>query len=365
MNHTMKTRIQIRRDTTENWLKNKDTVPAAGEPCFDLDTGVLKIGDGVTTYEKLKSIGASGDADADISQIQEKISALEASVGTKGEESSISADDLWAAIEEIKAAYEAADADIKSDLSENYYDKTSADSKIDEKISAALSVTYKPAGSIAFEDLPSPSVSELGKVYNITNSFTTTDDFKEGTGHEYPEGTNVVCVETDDSTYKWSVLTGLVDLSGYVTTSDLTDALKDKVDTVEGSSLVEDTLIEKLRALSNIKTTSSEFSVSPEGELSVQSIDQNKVEGLPDALAAKLTGVVVGSTPLKASDGVVTVPIATSDLIGVVKGTELENGVSIAEDGTMSVNSINISKLAQGADDVLVLDGGASDSVTV
>ena len=55
-NNTMKTKIQVRRDTTANWLTNKDVVPAAGEPCFDLELGTLKIGDGVTSYENLKEI---------------------------------------------------------------------------------------------------------------------------------------------------------------------------------------------------------------------------------------------------------------------------------------------------------------------
>lgn len=57
---TVKTQIQVRRDTTANWELNKATVPAAGEPCFDLDTGILKIGDGVNTYENLKAISGSG-----------------------------------------------------------------------------------------------------------------------------------------------------------------------------------------------------------------------------------------------------------------------------------------------------------------
>lgn len=58
-NTTMKTQIQVRRDTTANWLANKDVVPAAGEPCFDLELGTLKIGDGVTTYENLKAMPMS------------------------------------------------------------------------------------------------------------------------------------------------------------------------------------------------------------------------------------------------------------------------------------------------------------------
>lgn len=56
----IKTQIQFRRDTTENWLLNKNTVPAAGEPCFDITLGTLKIGDGVKTYEELKPIGGEG-----------------------------------------------------------------------------------------------------------------------------------------------------------------------------------------------------------------------------------------------------------------------------------------------------------------
>lgn len=55
----LKTTIQIRRDTTANWTTNKDVIPAAGEPCLDIDTGIVKYGDGKTTYENLKESGAS------------------------------------------------------------------------------------------------------------------------------------------------------------------------------------------------------------------------------------------------------------------------------------------------------------------
>lgn len=58
-NTTLRTRIQLRRDTTANWLLNKDVVPGAGEPCYDTDTGTLRIGDGTTTYENLEAVGAS------------------------------------------------------------------------------------------------------------------------------------------------------------------------------------------------------------------------------------------------------------------------------------------------------------------
>ena len=57
MANVIRTVIQFRRDTSANWLLHKDVIPAAGEPCFEIDTGVLKIGDGSTTYENLPAIG--------------------------------------------------------------------------------------------------------------------------------------------------------------------------------------------------------------------------------------------------------------------------------------------------------------------
>ena len=85
-------------------------------------------------------------------------------------------------------------------------------------IDAAISSTYKPAGSVAFASLPTLGSSINGNVYNVTDAFTTTSDFVEGAGKSYPAGTNVVCINTTGSTYKWDVLAGFVDLSGYQTT---------------------------------------------------------------------------------------------------------------------------------------------------
>ena len=50
------TKIQVRRDTSTNWTTNNPT-PAAGEPCYETDTGKLKMGDGVTAYNSLPYIG--------------------------------------------------------------------------------------------------------------------------------------------------------------------------------------------------------------------------------------------------------------------------------------------------------------------
>ena len=308
---------------------------------------------------KLASTTASGDLTEDVLELQGKVSALETSVGTKEEESSITASNLWAAIEEVKAAYEAADSSINGKFND-YYNKTEADSKIDQKIATAISSTYKPAGSIMFSFLPTLGADQEGKVYNIIDAFTTTEDFVEGADNKYPAGTNVVCIDTDDAgTYKWDVLAGFVDLSGYETTSSVDTKLANKVDKVEGSSLVQDTLIAKLQGLAEIKGVSDELEIDPDDKiLGVKAIAQEKITGLPAALAEKIKSITVGTTPLQVSNGAVTIPIATAEALGVVKSTTSENGVSITGDGTMIVNNINIEKITQTHGTELILNGG-------
>ena len=63
---TIKTIFQLRRGTTAEWELNKSVIPAAGEPCFDLELNTLKIGNGVDTYENLEPInGAKFEIAAD------------------------------------------------------------------------------------------------------------------------------------------------------------------------------------------------------------------------------------------------------------------------------------------------------------
>lgn len=75
---------------------------------------------------------------------------------------------------------------------------------------------YYPAGSVLFADLPALAADKVGAVYDIKDEFTTTADFLEGAGVEYPARTNVAIVNTgteDTPVYKYDVSTGM--LSGY------------------------------------------------------------------------------------------------------------------------------------------------------
>lgn len=120
--------------------------------------------------------------------------------------------------------------------SKGYDTVTSVDGKVEAAktelqgaIDAAVSSVYTPKGSVAFASLPAMSADAVGDVYNVTDAFTTTDSFVEGSGKKYPSGTNVVCV-TDGDAQKWDVLAGMVDLSGYVQASDLETVTTTEID---------------------------------------------------------------------------------------------------------------------------------------
>ena len=104
-------------------------------------------------------------------------------------------------------------------------------SEVESAIKAATTSVYKPAGSVAFTNLPTPAAANEGNVYNITDSFTTTASFVEGAGNKYPAGTNVVVIKSGTS-YLFDVLPGFIDLSGYVLSSDIVSITNAELDDI-------------------------------------------------------------------------------------------------------------------------------------
>ena len=102
--------------------------------------------------------------------------------------------------------------------------KAEAESYTDTQITAKLSAVYKPAGSIAASGLVSGLLvkDNLGKVYNLTDKLTVNSsnksNFVENVESNYPAGTNIVVVDTNNgvgqAVYKFDILAGFVDLSG-------------------------------------------------------------------------------------------------------------------------------------------------------
>lgn len=106
------------------------------------------------------------------------------------------------------------------------YSRTELDSK--------LSAVYKPGGTVLFSQLPTPSAETLGFVYNLGEAFITDDRFLTSTPVPYPIGTDVavIAVPGDPITYKFDVLAGFVDLSGYWKKTDLVAITNQEIDTI-------------------------------------------------------------------------------------------------------------------------------------
>lgn len=84
-----------------------------------------------------------------------------------------------------------------SDNAKYYYQQV-------KDVSEGLKGGLQPHGTCAFADLPALADVNAGWMFNISDEFTTTDDFKEGSGNVIPAGANIY--KTSDG--KWDVLAG-------------------------------------------------------------------------------------------------------------------------------------------------------------
>ena len=117
------------------------------------------------------------------------------------------------AIAAVQAAMPTKVSDLTNDS--NFQTET----QVDNKISAAVAGALQPAGSIAFASLPAAAEANCNKIYNITDAFTTTSDFVEGSGKSYPAGTNVAIINVgtaQNPSYKYDTYTGTFDFSGFM-----------------------------------------------------------------------------------------------------------------------------------------------------
>lgn len=112
--------------------------------------------------------------------------------------------------------------------------------ELEKEIGTQVAGAFVAKGSCAFSDLADKlSEGNVGDVYNVTDSFNTDESFVEGAGHHYEAGTNVVLVDNDG--HKWDAMAATVDLTNYVTKSELralettVTAVSNKADTNESN----------------------------------------------------------------------------------------------------------------------------------
>lgn len=137
-----------------------------------------------------------------------------ATASAKADEASISAANAKAS--ETVASNKAQESSEYADLSKSY--AVGTDNSVREndsidnskyyyeqarQISEGLNGALLPMGTITFSQLSSQT-KQPGYMYNISDEFVTTTDFREGAGHTIPAGTNVYCT----ADLKWDCLAG-------------------------------------------------------------------------------------------------------------------------------------------------------------
>ena len=103
------------------------------------------------------------------------------------------------------------------------------------KLGGAL--VYK--GSIPFASLPALAKENVGHVYNITDAFTTTENFVEGAGHEYQAGQNVAVAEVSEGVYRYDVLSQPINLAEYVRGDEMHEITNEEFDELWDSVFTE------------------------------------------------------------------------------------------------------------------------------
>lgn len=88
-----------------------------------------------------------------------------------------------------------------------------------------IASAYSFEGSVAFKDLPTLSTTDKGKVYNVTDAFKDGDKI-------YPAGTNVAWTGT-----AWDPLAGYTDFSVFATNATLTSELAKKQNNLSADQL--------------------------------------------------------------------------------------------------------------------------------
>lgn len=174
--------------------------------------------------------------------------------------------------------------------------------------------------------------------------------------------------EDDNKYHEWILINGVfepvgsweVDLSSYAKTSDVETALNKKVDKVEGSRLITNEEVEKLSGIETgaqvnvINGVSSDFTISENKELQLNTISQDKIIGLSDTLNTK---VDKKTSTISNEDGSTTEvdwtllsPDDKSKLDSITEGAEPNYIKAVVEEfnvinGTLEVNQIPISKI--------------------
>ena len=342
----LKMRIQFRRATTAEWETYKDVVPAAGEPCFDLDLGTLKIGDGVKTYEQLSAIGggdsitvsADGNSivlDGDVFKLAGFDAAATGAQPRKNADGKLE----WVVPStETVEGLQTTVAGLQSDV-ENLQSKVDVVQEILTPTEGGQSPLADRVSTLETKMDGTGEGSVDKKIDAKINDFAEkiSDD---GTVNTFKELVDYVAAHGSEAANMAANITVLQGLVGDTSVSEqIAEAVAGKVDAVPDKGLstndFTNTLFEKLEGI--------------ESNAQVNKIEKIDVDGYSVAV----------------TDRIANIPVASLSHAGVIKSSTGANKVNVANNGEMSVNKVSVGSIFVPIGDELILDGGDASGVSI
>ena len=157
------------------------------------DTASIKAGEATTSANTAQQYASNSAESANVAN-EKANSAANSAIGAT---SSANTAQQYASNAAISASAAQNYAVADTDSAKYYYEQA-------RRISESFSGALRPMGTVTFANLPMLSETASGSMYNISDQFTTTNEFKEGVGNAIPAGANIY--KTEDG--KWDVLAG-------------------------------------------------------------------------------------------------------------------------------------------------------------
>ena len=338
---------QLRRDTAANWELYKHIVPAAGEPCFEIDTNILKIGDGIKTYGELEPIGGIEISADESSVILEdgvfKLYGFEdAKVGAQpviGEDGTLK----WVVpSNETVDGLQMVIAQLQKDVKEinDNIGNVPAGKTLIELIGEAKYDDTALVGRVIANETAIVGMNDTieAKVAAGINEFATKFD-NNGVIDNFKELVDYVAEHKDTASAMVADITMLQKLVGDTPVVDrINAAVAGKVDKEEGKGLSANDFTDSLLA-------------------KLENIESN-------AQVNVIEKINVGGSVLDIVNKAVNIPMASAVQAGVVKSVNAINGINVDTDGIMRVNALSVEKLVVPAGCELVLNGGSAAGTT-
>lgn len=135
---------------------------------YENDAVAAYIIDPTRNLIKLASTTASGDLAGDVATLQSQVAAIQTIIGTKGEDSELTAENVWAALEELNDAYKAADAAFTEQVSGIDTRLGTAETKI-TTLESKITGVFHFKGQAPDGQLSNVTEKEIGDVYLVGN----------------------------------------------------------------------------------------------------------------------------------------------------------------------------------------------------